>query len=209
MNAAQSAGRTPAPHRNGRTAPARDAAADPVARNIEEIVKLGQRDRLAMTFSDRIADWMTAFSGSMVYVWLHVAWFGAWIVSNIGLFGLPKFDPFPFGLLTMIVSLEAIFLSTFVLISQNRQALQADRRQKVNMQIDILAEQEVTRLVRMVAEIQDHLGMESRRDPELRKMTQATHIDKLADALDEAEQKEQEIDPEGARGPRSAVDTQR
>jgi uncharacterized membrane protein len=73
----------------------------------------------------RLADWITTFAGSMRFVGLHVAWFAAWILVN--LFG-PAFDPFPFGLLTMIVSLEAIFLSTFVLISQNRVE---DRQQAV------------------------------------------------------------------------------
>ncbi|MFN8555924.1 MAG: DUF1003 domain-containing protein [Dehalococcoidia bacterium] len=154
------------------------------------------------------ADLITVFSGSMLFVWLHVLWFGGWILVNIGVLPVRPFDPFPFGLLTMIVSLEAIFLSTFVLISQNRQALQADRRQKITMQVDILAEQEVTKLLRMVREIHDHLGIPGAVDPEVQHMARATHIDRLAEALDEAEQREQEIDPRGAAGPRSAVDTE-
>jgi uncharacterized membrane protein len=82
---------------------------------------------------DRIADAITAFSGTMLFVYLHAAWFTVWIVFNEGLFGRAAvWDPYPFGLLTMIVSLEAIFLSTFVMVSQNRQAI----REKVRADLD-------------------------------------------------------------------------
>jgi uncharacterized membrane protein len=178
---------------------------DPVVHNVDEIVRLQQRDRLAMTRGERAADLITAFSGSMIFVYLHVAWFALWIALNQGWLGFRAFDPFPFGLLTMIVSLEAIFLSTFVLISQNRQALQADRRQKVNMQVDMLAEQEVTKLIHMVAEIQQHPGIHHEQDRELRKLERRTHIENLADAIDEAERA---AHPKGAEGPSSAVDTE-
>ncbi|MEN9406789.1 MAG: hypothetical protein RLZZ455_5 [Candidatus Parcubacteria bacterium] len=77
------------------------------------------------SFEGRLADYITFFSGSMYFVYFHVIWFSFWILANQGLFAptVPKFDPYPYGLLTMIVSLEAIFLSTFIMISQNRQAL--------------------------------------------------------------------------------------
>ncbi len=176
-----------------------------VRHSIEEIVRLSQRDRLAMSRADRVADVITAFSGSMLFVALHALWFGVWIAVNLGLTPLPRFDPFPFGLLTMVVSLEAIFLSTFVLLSQNRQALQADRRAKINMQVDILAEQESTKIMTMLAELQEHLGMNPSRDPELAALSRPTRISRLADAIDEAERA---MDPEGAKGPDSAVDTE-
>jgi uncharacterized membrane protein len=178
---------------------------DQLLHNIEEVIRLSQRDRLAMSRSDRIADLMTAFSGSMLFLWLHAVWFGVWIVINNGWLGPRAFDPFPFGLLTMVVSLEAIFLSTFVLISQNRQAMQADRRAKVNMQVDVLAEQEATKLIQMVAEIHEHLGIRMRNDPELSQLKQPTTIERLADTIDAVEQR---VDPKGARGPDSAVDTE-
>jgi len=89
----------------------------------------------------RAADAMTAFSGSMPFVYIHLIWFGAWLLCNEGVFGESLiFDPFPFGLLTLIVSLEAIFLSTFVLISQNRQQGRADRRSQADYENDIRAE---------------------------------------------------------------------
>jgi uncharacterized membrane protein len=88
-----------------------------------------------------------------------VLWFGGWIIWNLGFAGLTPFDPFPFGLLTMIVSLEAIFLSTFVLISQNRQAKLGDRRADLDLQIDLLAEHEVTRLLCLVTAIARRLDV--------------------------------------------------
>src|SRR6476646_3175631 len=148
-----------------------------VVRNIEQIARLEQRDQLAMSRSDRIASWVAGFSGSMLYVWLHVAWFTLWIVLNRGLLGVSPFDPFPFNFLTMIVSLEAIFLSTFVLISQNRQALTADRRAKVDLQVNLIGEQETTKLLQMVAEIQDFLGMTGTDDHEVKQLQRPTHVE--------------------------------
>jgi uncharacterized membrane protein len=90
---------------------------------------------------DRIADGATAFSGSMAFVYLHAGWFALWLLLNLGVFGSAVvFDPFPFGLLTLIVSLEAIFLSTFVLISQNRQAGRADIRSELDYETNVRSE---------------------------------------------------------------------
>lgn len=166
-----------------------------VAESIEEIVTLESRDRAEMGFSDRIASKITALSGSMLYVWLHVAWFTIWIIANISLLVFKPFDPYPFGLLTMIVSLEAIFLSTFVLITQNRQAIAADRRSKVDLQVNMIAEREVTKLIEMVKHLHEHLGIDMPdHDQELTEMEKPTHVTKIADAIDQAEQ---EADAEG------------
>ena len=151
--------------------------------------------------SDHFADLMTRFSGSMLFVWLHIAWFGAWVVLN--LVGVLTFDGFPFGFLTMVVSLEAIFLSTFVLISQNRQALQSDRRAKVDLQVNMISEQEITKLVSLVAEMHKFLGLRDRVDPELDEMQKDTHVGRVADAVDEAE-----AGTDAAKGPQSAADTE-
>ncbi len=178
-----------------------DATSPRVAKNVEEIVRLEGRDRLEMGPSDHFADLITRFSGSMLFVWLHIAWFGAWIVLN--LIGVLTFDDFPFGFLTMVVSLEAIFLSTFVLISQNRQALQSDRRAKIDLQVNLIAEQEITKIMSMVAEVHGHLGLGETRDPELEHMQQETHIEHLADAVDKAE-----AGAGGAKGSQSPADTE-
>ena len=93
-------------------------------------------------FENRLADRITAFSGSMRFVYLHVIWFTCWIALGV--------ESYPYGLLTMIVSLEAIFLSTFVLISQNRMQAAADERADLDLQINLLSEHEVTRLIKLV-----------------------------------------------------------
>ncbi|MFE9606185.1 DUF1003 domain-containing protein [Streptomyces hokutonensis] len=90
---------------------------------------------------DRIADAITAFAGTMQFVYLHAVWFTVWIVCNEGLFGRGAvWDPYPFGLLTMIVSLEAIFLSTFVMVSQNRQAMRETVRADLDFETNIRSE---------------------------------------------------------------------
>ncbi len=90
---------------------------------------------------DRVADRITAFAGSLSFVYIHSVWFGLWILFNVGLFGAAaEFDKFPFGLLTMIVSLEAIFLATFVMVSQNRQAARADIRSELDFETNLRAE---------------------------------------------------------------------
>ncbi len=91
---------------------------------------------------DSAADRVTGFAGSMAFVYIHALWFGFWILINLGLHlaGLPKWDPYPFGLLTMIVSLEAIFLATLVMISQNRQAARSDIRSEIDFENNLRAE---------------------------------------------------------------------
>jgi uncharacterized membrane protein len=97
-------------------------------------------DRLR-TGQDEVTDKITSFAGSMHFVYIHAAWFGLWIAINAGLFGAALvFDKFPYGLLTMIVSLEAIFLSTFVMISQNRQAARADLRAELDFETNLRSE---------------------------------------------------------------------
>jgi uncharacterized membrane protein len=103
---------------------------------------------------DRVADTITRFAGSMSFVYLHLGWFAVWILLNVGLLGSALvFDEFPFGLLTMIVSLEAIFLSTFVMISQNREAARADVRAELDFETNLEAEI----LVRAIAK---HVGVD-------------------------------------------------
>ena len=89
-----------------------------IEQNIHTIVDIRQTTANRRTREERLADIITDFSGRMYFIYFHVIWFTIWILVNLGLFGYKPFDPFPFGLLTMIVSLEAIFLATFVLISQ-------------------------------------------------------------------------------------------
>jgi len=104
----------------------------------------------------------------------------------------------------MVVSLEAIFLSTFVLISQNRQAVLSDRRAKVDLQVDMLAEQEVTKLMNLILDIHTHLGLSHPSDPEISAMRRRTDIDQVLDQI----AAEQHLAPDAASGPDSAADTE-
>jgi len=174
---------------NKRDRASHDTSAQPehIADTIEEIAQFEGREQLDMGVSEQLANKVTNFSGSMFYVWLHVAWFTIWLLINVASLIFQPFDPFPFGLLTMIVSLEAIFLSTFVLISQNRQASHADRRSKVDLQINVITEREVTKIMDMVSQIRDHLGIAPADDRELDEMQEEADIAELADAVDGAE----------------------
>jgi uncharacterized membrane protein len=160
-------------------------AARAEAESIAELAALHKRGQESTNASERLAHRITAFSGSMLYVWLHVVWFSAWIAINTI---WDAFDPYPFTFLTMIVSLEAIFLSTFVLISQNRQAYQADQRASVDLGLNIVAEREITKLVDMVADLQQQLGKPGTTDtdPDVREMLRPTAIDRLADGAEAA-----------------------
>jgi uncharacterized membrane protein len=143
------------------------ALAAVIERNIETIAADRAEAHRCRDRQTRISDWITHFSGSMPFVYFHALWFAGWIAINSGLFGLPPFDPFPFGLLTVIVSLEAIFLSTFVLVSQNRQAALADRRADLDLQINLLAEYEVTRILSLLTQIAKAVDVKDCDDPEL------------------------------------------
>lgn len=160
-----------------------------VDRNIATIARLRDEAEQQKSMQERGADVITRFSGSMTFVYIHAAWFTAWIVVNLGLVGLPPFDPYPFGLLTLIVSLEAIFLSTFVLLSQNRQAALADHRADLDLQINLLAEYEITRILSLVDRIADKLGIDACKDPELRELEKDVEPDQLLHEIDSQEAK--------------------
>ena len=138
-----------------------------IERYIRTIVHLRLKAARERTPEQRIADAITSFSGRMIFVYIHIVWFSAWILLNSGLFGMEPFDPFPYGLLTMIVSLEAIFLSTFVLISQNRMGELAEKRADLDLHIDLLTEYELTRVLQMLHAIQEKMGIADEEDEEL------------------------------------------
>jgi uncharacterized membrane protein len=154
-----------------------------VQRNIDTIVELRQELRRTRTAGDRVADAITCWSGSMLFVYVHLAWFVLWIIINLHLTPLPAFDPYPFSLLTMIVSLEAIFLATFVLISQNRQAVIDAQRNDLDLQVDLLSEYELTRVLALVDAIAEHLGLEVSKDPELDDLEQDTQPEALVEEM--------------------------
>ncbi len=168
---------TPQNKKNGRLAKI-------IEQNIRTIINNRHSAASQRTTEERLADAITAFSGRMYFVYFHVLWFGVWLLINLGFFGMKPFDPYPFGLLTMIVSLEAIFLSTFVLISQNRISAEADRRADLDLQIGLLAEHELTRVLIMLDAIQDKLGIENDTDTELLELERDVRPEEVLDEMD-------------------------
>jgi uncharacterized membrane protein len=127
---------------------------------------------------------MTRFTGSMRFVYLHLAIFGGWIVANLGWIpGVPAWDP-SFVVLAMAASVEAIFLSTFVLISQNRMSAAADKRADLDLQINLLAEHEVTKLVAMVSTIAAQTGLRTEADGEVPELKQDVAPEAVLDELE-------------------------
>jgi uncharacterized membrane protein len=140
---------------------------DVVENNIRSMLRLSAQRLRERTLQDRMADGITFISGRMPFVYFHAIWFAAWIVLNTGHAGVKIFDPYPYGFLTMIVSLEAIFLSTFVLISQNRLSAEADRRADLDVHIGLLNEAKMTYALTMLHSIQKKLDIGTDDDPAL------------------------------------------
>lgn len=123
------------------------------------------------TGTERIADWMTSRFGSMTFLLINTILFAVWIFINTNqIKGISPFDPFPFSLLTTIVSLEAIILAIFVLISQNRSSKIDDLREETHLQINLIAEKEITKLMKMMAIVLERQGVDLSQDPELKKL---------------------------------------
>ena len=157
-----------------------------VERNIRALIEHRQRDERKQTRQQRVADAVTRFTGSLMFVYLHMVVFGLWILTSSGWAPWPKFDPTFVGLATF-ASVEAIFLSTFVLITQNRMTRQAERRANLDLQISLLAEHEVTRLITLVKEIAEKLDVEASRHPELPELQQDVAPEKVLDVMEQSE----------------------
>jgi uncharacterized membrane protein len=155
-----------------------------IERNIRTIIHLRTKAARERTLQGRIADAITSFSGRMIFAYVHIIWFAIWILLNTGWFGVRVFDPFPYGLLTMAVSLEAIFLSTFILISQNRLSEETERRADLDLHIGLLTEHELTRVLQMLDAIQDKMGIVDHLESELADLEMET---KPEDVLAEIE----------------------
>jgi uncharacterized membrane protein len=132
---------------------------------------------------ETMADELNDFASSSPYLVFHVIWFAIWIPWNLGWFGLRIFDPFPFGLLTMVVSLEAIFLSIFILIAQKRESAIAELREELALQVNLRIEEEMTKTLQLVAGLYTRLGHRVAEDPELSDMMQPLDVEGLERAL--------------------------
>ena len=158
----------------------------PALSNIRAIIDLERKALAASTWSARVSDAISRFAGSLWFVLCHVTAFIAWAVWNAMAPERLRFDPYPYGLLTFIVSLEGVLIATFVLITQNRMAVQSDRRDHLNLQVDLLAEQEMTLVLRMLRRISERLDIQAESEDEARaqKLAEETNVYDLMQTLD-------------------------
>ena len=160
------------------------AMAGIVQRNIHALLERRRSEESRRTPQQRLADAITRFTGSMKFVYIHLVLFGLWILVNLPWSPLPKFDP-TYVVLAMFASVEAIFLSTFVLISQNRMAEQADKRADLDLQVSLLAEHEITRLITLVRAIAARIEVDESKDPELTELQRDVAPERVLDVMEE------------------------
>jgi uncharacterized membrane protein len=157
-----------------------------VKENIRAVAAMETSLEEHRTLVDRVADVIGGFSGSMTFVLLHVFWFVTWFLINTGMIsGVKRFDPYPFILLAMVVSVEGVLLSTFVLMKQNRMQKRIDIRDQLDLQINLLTEKEVTKTLQLLRTIADEVGVQPtpEDDEELKEMASTTSVDMLAQRL--------------------------
>ena len=159
--------------------------ASTTSRNIAAICELERTALARRSLAACIGDVIATQAGRMWFIVLHFVWFAGWIFLNARSHGKAVFDPFPFPLLTMIVSLESIFLSLFILMSQNRSGLQAGQRNHLDLRINLLAEDENTKMLQMLQALCDHHKLSAGRDPEINAMTKKTEIHEVLSELKE------------------------
>jgi uncharacterized membrane protein len=155
-------------------------------RNIEALYKRREREAGAASWQERAADAISRFTGSITFVYLHLLIFGSWIIANLHWIpGIPTWDE-SFVVLAMVASVEAIFLSTFVLITQNRMAAAADKRADLDLQISLLTEHEITKLTALVSDMADRMGVKTDAEQriELQEVKQDVAPDSVLDKLE-------------------------
>lgn len=159
----------------------------PAQDNIDTIVRLEEEALQRRCLSDKMADAVAAFVGSVPFVVVHVVWFVIWVAINRGWVPfLQPFDPYPFALLCMIVSLEGVLLSTFVLIKQNRMSQRADHRGHLDLQVNLLSEKEITKVIQMLERISSRLGIRDQVvDSEVQELENTTAVENLSRQLEE------------------------
>ena len=155
-------------------------------RNIGTLLARRRAEERSQRKQEKLAETIGRFAGSMAFVWIHAVIVALWVGVNVGLLPGPRFDP-DFVKLATAASVEAIFLSTFVLVMQNRMAALADKRADLDLQISLLAEHEVTRLIRLVDAVARRMGVEEAREPGLGELKRDVAPDEVLDRLERAE----------------------
>jgi uncharacterized membrane protein len=152
-------------------------------RNIRALLARRRQEEQQAHWQDRLADRITAFTGSLWFVYCHLAIYGLWILANLPGVPLPHFDP-TYVILAMAASVEAIFLSTFILITQNRMTAQAAKRADLDLQVSLLAEHEITRLITLVTAMAERMGIDAAQDPELAELARDVAPEQVLDTMD-------------------------
>ncbi|WP_338665723.1 DUF1003 domain-containing protein [Pararoseomonas sp. SCSIO 73927] len=164
--------------------PRPESLSSSLMRNIQVLEQRRRQEAANATRQEQVAEAITRFTGSMTFVYIHLVLYGAWITINLGFIpGVPKFDP-SFVVLAMEASVEAIFLSTFVLISQNRMAAAADKRADLDLQISLLTEHELTKLSRLVVRMAERLDIRDAADPEMREVEEDVAPEAVLDEIE-------------------------
>jgi len=164
----------------------RSANESQTQRNIAAICEMERQALARRTRVERFSDFVTHHAGRFWFILLHAVWFGTWILWNTGMVpGVPVFDRFPFPALTTAVSLEAIFLSLFILMSQNRSARHADERAHLDLQVNLLAEHESTKMLQLLKALCAYHKLPEANDTEVEQLLRATHPEALARELEE------------------------
>jgi uncharacterized membrane protein len=165
--------------------PPPDSLNSSLRRNIDVLRRRREEEEATAGLQERLAAAITRFGGSMRFVYAHALIYGFWIVANLGLIpGLRPWDP-TFVVLAMVASVEAIFLSTFILITQNRMAAAADRRAELDVQISLLAEAEITKLMELVSGIAERLNVPAGEHDEIEEMKRQVAPEAVLDAIEE------------------------
>jgi uncharacterized membrane protein len=165
--------------------PPPDSLNSSLRRNIDVLRRRRDQEEATAGAQERLAAAITRFSGSMRFVYAHALVYGFWIVANLGWVpGIRPWDP-SFVILAMVASVEAIFLSTFILITQNRMAMAADRRAELDVQISLLAEAEITKLVQLVSGIAERLDVPAGEPEEIEEMKRQVAPEAVLDAIEE------------------------
>jgi len=173
------------PHAGHSTYRRPHSVGDLTRENVQAMRRLEELSVAHRSLADRVATLVARFCGSIVFVWIHAALFAAWIAWN-AIPGLPHFDPYPFTFLTLCVSLEAIFLSSFILIQQNYEMRITERRNQLDLQINLLAEQENTKILQLLDRMAKKMGLYEQDDPEIQVLEQATRPETLARQIEDA-----------------------
>jgi uncharacterized membrane protein len=164
---------------------AQQITAEVTEENVRTIADLERAAIERRNLTERVSDSLTRILGSLVFLVLHLLGVLLWFAINLGFVpGVRPFDRFPFGILTLIVATEGILLSIFVLISQNRMTRQSNQRAHLNLQLSLLAEQEITKLLQEVRRLSERLGVGEAGDEEAQRLSHRTHLGTLAEKLE-------------------------